>query len=162
MGPSTLLYIQTSQCNMHQLGQFDTAYHEHISFFTGHSFLKASQLAGLQITSFRTTPIHGTSCLVTMKLPARNITAGGEEIVSDTLRDRLNSEKIEGILTDFFYDKYAARAQVTRAWIIGQVNGLKERGYSIGAYGAAAKGMTLLHYMLDDASFHRNVRFTLA
>ena len=157
MGPSTLLYIQTSQCNMHQLGQFDTAYHEHISFFTGHSFLKASQLAGLHIASFRTTPIHGTSCLVTMKLRARNITAGGDEIVSDTLRDRLNSEKKEGILTDFFYDKYAARAQVTRTWIIGQVNSLKERGYSIGAYGAAAKGMTLLHYMLDDESFHRNV-----
>ena len=156
MGPSTLLYIQTSQCNMHQLGQFHTAYHEHISFFTGHSFLKASELAGLYITSFRTTPIHGTSCLVTMKLPAKNITAAGEENVPGTLQDRLKSEKNEGILTDFFYDKYAARAQVTRAWIVGQVNGLKERGYSIGAYGAAAKGMTLLHYMLDDESFHRN------
>ena len=91
-----------------------------------------------------------------MKLPAKNITAAVEENVPGTLQDRLTSEKNEGILTDFFYDKYAARAQVTRAWIVGQVNGLKERGYSIGAYGAAAKGMTLLHYMLDDESFHQN------
>ena len=68
MGPKTKLYIQTSQCNMQQLGQFDTVYHEHISFFTGHSFMKASELAGLYITSFETTPIHGESCLVTMRL----------------------------------------------------------------------------------------------
>ena len=59
MGPKTKLYIQTSQCNMQQLGQFDTVYHEHISFFTGHSFQKAAKLSGLEVTSFETTPIHG-------------------------------------------------------------------------------------------------------
>lgn len=69
MGRKTKLYIQTSQCNMQQLGQFDTVYHEHISFFTGHSFYKAAQLAGLQIERFETVPIHGESCLVTMQLP---------------------------------------------------------------------------------------------
>ena len=33
-------------------GQFDTAYHEHISFFSGHSFAKAAELAGLHILEF--------------------------------------------------------------------------------------------------------------
>ena len=150
MGPSTTLYIQTSQCNMHQLGQFDTAYHEHISFFTGHSFVKASELAGLKITSFETTPIHGTSCLVTMKLPAHGFNRTLEDTVSKTMHDRLNSEKVDGIPTDFFYEKYAARALVTRTWLINQVKTLKNNGYNVGAYGAAAKGMTLLHFILDD------------
>ena len=67
MGVHTKLYVQTSQCNMQQLGEFDTVYHEHISFFTGHSFDKAAKLSGLQITEFATTPIHGTSCLVTLE-----------------------------------------------------------------------------------------------
>ena len=69
MGRKSKLYIQTSQCNMQQLGQFDTMYHEHISFFTGHSFYKAAALAGLHIERFETVPIHGESCLVTMQLP---------------------------------------------------------------------------------------------
>ena len=153
MGSSTILYIQTSQCNMHQLGQFDTAYHEHISFFTGHSFLKASELAGLYITSFRTTPIHGTSCLVTMKLPILSTSDTKRKTISETLQERLDSEKDVGITTDFFYERYAARAQVTRTWIIEQIKNLRKRGYNVGAYGAAAKGMTLLHYIFDDAQF---------
>ena len=73
MGPNTKLYIQTSQCNMQQLGQFDTMYHEHISFFTGHSFHKAATLAGLVIERFETVPIHGESCLVTMQLAESNL-----------------------------------------------------------------------------------------
>ena len=67
MGDNTVLYIQTSQCNMHQTGQFDTAYHEHISFFTGHSYMKAAELSGLHITNFEITPIHGDSCFVTFR-----------------------------------------------------------------------------------------------
>ena len=52
MGEHTKLYIQTSQCNMHQKGQFDTAYHEHISFFTAHSFKRAAELSGLHMAAF--------------------------------------------------------------------------------------------------------------
>ena len=157
MGQSTTLYIQTSQCNMHQLGQLDTAYREHISFFTGHSFIKASVLAGLQIVSFRTTPIHGTSFLVTMKLPTQNIGGDSGKTTSETMQRRIVREKREGITTDFFYEKYAASAQVTRSWIISQVSNLREKGYSVGAYGAAAKGMTSLHYILEDDNFQENV-----
>ncbi len=38
MSVKTKLYIQTSQCEMYETGQFDAVYHEHISFFTAHSF----------------------------------------------------------------------------------------------------------------------------
>ena len=52
MGISTKLYIQTSQCDMHQNGQFDTAYHEHVSFFTGHSFERYNRFFNLFIFNF--------------------------------------------------------------------------------------------------------------
>ena len=45
MGDRTKLYVQTSQCQMHQQGQFDTAYHEHLSFFTSHSLVRAARCA---------------------------------------------------------------------------------------------------------------------
>ncbi|GAB5356572.1 hypothetical protein AAMO2058_000301500 [Amorphochlora amoebiformis] len=146
MSPFTKLYIQTSQCNMHQKGQFDTAYHEHISFFTAHSFRKAAELAGLHMAAFELTPIHGTSCLVTYVLPTENRSVGK---VGPTAQKRINQEDSkDGLTHDFFYIKYGNRARFTRDWISHQLAGLHKSGYAIGAYGAAAKGMVLLHFML--------------
>ena len=143
MGSSTRLYIQTSQCQMHQLGQFDTAYHEHISFFTGHSFLEAARLAGLHVANFELTPIHGTSCLVTMQLASAS-----QSRRSASFQQRLDSEQAQGITTDFFYVKYRIRAHHIKRWITTQLLRLTQEGYQTGAYGAAAKGMVLLHFLL--------------
>jgi len=63
MDEHTKLYVQTSQCDMHTKAQFDTSYHEHISFFTAHSFQYAAKLSRLKIVNYEKTPIHGTSCL---------------------------------------------------------------------------------------------------
>lgn len=152
MGPKTKLYVQTSQCNMQQLGQFDTVYHEHISFFTGHSFLKAAELTGLEILSFETTPIHGESCLVTMQLPKK----GGfpqeknTSYFSSTLTERLVLEKEGGIVSDFFPLKFAAHATAIRNWIKQELLQFKHEQYTVCGYGAAAKGIVLLHYILEN------------
>ena len=50
MDDDTLLVIQTSQCDMYQNGQFDTIYHEHLSFFTAHSFKYLADGAPLSLT----------------------------------------------------------------------------------------------------------------
>jgi nucleoside-diphosphate-sugar epimerase/SAM-dependent methyltransferase len=139
MGPDTLLYLQTSQCEMMEGGQFDTAYHEHISFFSGHSFQKLAQLAGMKIVSFEVTPIHGKSCLVTMKK------TGPDN--SPTLAARLASEESAGLTTDWFYVQFRARAAGMRDWIHKQLTSLHGQNYEIVAYGAAAKGMVLLHFL---------------
>ena len=146
MGPKTKVYLQTSQCHMHQFGQFDTAYHEHVSFFTGHSFQRAAELAGLVVTEWLITPIHGTSCLVTMMLPGEPQKAADNSV---TLNERLNQEVNEGITSDYFYQRYEARAHQTRRWIVAQLNHLREDGYQIISYGAAAKGMVLLHFFME-------------
>ena len=151
MGPNTMLYVQTSQCQMLQDGQFDTAYHEHVSFFSGHSFQKAAQLSGLTIANFELTPIHGTSCLVTLKKSRMR------NVISQTLTQRLNLEKKEGITTDFLNTKYRERALQTRRWIIDKLLGLGSNGFTIGAYGAAAKAMVLLHFLLEDRALNSSM-----
>ncbi|CAE7315035.1 novU, partial [Symbiodinium pilosum] len=138
-------YIQTSQCNMQQLGEFDTVYHEHISFFTGHSFHKAATLAGLQIATFETTPIHGTSCLVTLQ-------KGGNETISPTLQERLVQEKQDGVTNEFFAETYSAKALAIREWVLREISSFRSKGYIVGAYGAAAKGMTLLHFIFGSSA----------
>lgn len=139
MGPHTLLYLQTSQCEMMEGGQFDTVYHEHISFFSGHSFQKLAHLAGMKIVSFEVTPIHGRSCLVTMKKDGPDH--------SPTLAARLAAETTAGLTTDWFYVQFRARATGMRDWIHKQLTALHAHDYEIVAYGAAAKGMVLLHFL---------------
>ena len=143
MGPNTRLYLQTSQCQMHQEGQFDTAYHEHISFFTGHSFRKAAELSGLDILNFELTPIHGTSCLVTFK----RSDAPAPETPQPGIQPRIDLERSELIHTDMFYDMFNLRAQKIRSWLDKQLTDQYRSGHQIGMYGAAAKGMVLLQFI---------------
>jgi len=68
MHKSSLLFIQTSQANMIENHQFDTIYHEHISFFNKRSFNKLFSRADLQVVEHRFIPhIHGGSDLFVLK-----------------------------------------------------------------------------------------------
>mmetsp|Transcript_25578 Transcript_25578/g.65037 ORF Transcript_25578/g.65037 Transcript_25578/m.65037 type:complete len:1155 (-) Transcript_25578:286-3750(-) len=147
MGTKTRLYLQTSQCQMMHDGQFDTAYHEHISFFSAHSFQRAAELAGLQIIEFDTVPIHGISCLVTMMLPGTATPRSGH-----SLQVRLKQEQDFGMNGDFFYMKFAAQALFLRDWVRNHVLSLKKGNYTLVMYGAAAKGMVLLNFLARDVA----------
>lgn len=151
MGPNTRLYIQTSQCDMYKNGEFDTIYHEHLSFFTARSMKRAAELAGLAIIHARKTPIHGDSFLFTMVR------------CSNALTEFIRDETDGGYLA-----KYTSRIFAIRRWMAQQLTKFKEEGYTIVAYGAAAKGMTLMNFMniyqhieyiVDDAPMKQG-RFT--
>lgn len=56
------IYVQTSQAKMLEKGQFDTIYHEHISFFSQKSMNKlVSRIGSLKIDEYFSNPIHGES-----------------------------------------------------------------------------------------------------
>ncbi len=172
MSMKTTLYIQTSQCEMYESGQFDTVYHEHISFFTVHSFQKIADLVGLRIINFQITPIHGRSCLVTFQrnnLLSDSFLTMGEKEDPPSLTLAFQKEQNLGMTKSWFYIKYEAQALAMRQWIVRQLDTLSKQGHTIIAYGAAAKGMVLLHslleidshswnfsYIVDDASLKQN------
>jgi 2-polyprenyl-3-methyl-5-hydroxy-6-metoxy-1,4-benzoquinol methylase len=56
-------FIQTSQANMFNTGQFDTVYHEHISFFSVRSMKALLERANLSLVNVSIVPIHGMSYL---------------------------------------------------------------------------------------------------
>ena len=172
MSMQTLLYIQTSQCEMYESGQFDTVYHEHISFFTAHSFRKIAELVGLRIINFEITPIHGRSCLVTFKridLSSNLYITTGQKEHTPSLTLALQKEVNLGMTDSWFYIKYQSQALTMRQWIVRQLDTLTKQGHTLIAYGAAAKGMVLLHsllaidsqswtfsYVVDDAPLKQN------
>ena len=152
MGTTTRLYIQTSQCEMYETGQFDTVYHEHISFFTAHSFDKIASLTGLQIIHFEITPIHGRSCLVTFR--KRNLDhtvfeTSFHKRLPPSFELALQKERNLGLTDPWFYTKYQARAYSMRQWIASYLTELHAHGHIIAGYGAAAKGTVLLHSLLE-------------
>jgi len=140
MNSHTRLYMQTSQCDMFADGQFDTVYHEHISFFSPRSFRQLAEEVGLNVVHWEIAPIHGGSCLVTMMKKT--------DPADDTLPAALQQEKDRGQLDDTYFVRYRAQALATRDWLNRVLEGMKAQGHDIVGYGAAAKGMVLLHFLL--------------
>lgn len=137
MHDQSVLFIQTSQADMVRNNEFDTIYHEHLSFFCANSMNELAKRAGLHLIDIRKTPIHGNSYVFVFSKVA------GDTSKVDAF---LQEERDAGLNTPATYVEYARRAQQA-------VNDLKEaivayraEGFVIAGYGAAAKGMTLLNY----------------
>jgi len=143
MTQQTLLYIQTSQCDMFESGQFDTTYHEHIHFFTAHSFKRVAELANLHVVDFEIVSIHGRSCLVTFSRKH-----SGEIAPSYSFSQRLAYERSVGVTTDFYFAKFKYRSNAVQSWVHAQLHEMYLKGFRVIGYGAAAKGIVLLHSLL--------------
>jgi hypothetical protein len=131
-------FYQTSQANMVSRGEFDTIYHEHISFFSERSFFELSRIANTKLVSVEKRKIHGTSFLFE--------TGAGLEI------DPPEPIKKEDVLA--FADKALSTISHLRQIILEE----KSSGRLVIGYGAAAKGMTVLNavnvkidFIVDDS-----------
>lgn len=137
-----LIYIQNSQADMTKNNEFDTIYHEHLSFYNIQSFKVLARRAGLVVQHIERVPIHGNSHIFIL---SSNInTAETEQVDSAPLNDDV-------------VDNYALKCYE----LINNLNfgllKLKKKGYKIVGYGSAAKGNTLinasgisLEYIVDD------------
>jgi len=159
MSLETKLYIQTSQCDMFETGQFDTTYHEHIHFFTAHSFQRAADLADLDIVDFDIVSIHGRSCLVTFM--KRSPEKSNSRLRSFTMEQRLEFERKLGMTEDFYYAKFRYLAQAVQRWIHTQLQIHSADGYDVIGYGAAAKGIVLLHSLLAQLEQSYDFKFVV-
>ncbi len=140
MGANTTLYVQTSQANMIELGQFDTAYHEHMSFFTVNSMKVAAEMAGLVLCDVEKVAVHGTSYVFTLRLPS---SAGNSDITQSCI---YQYEQTIGLYDELLYYVYVEKIKRLRVWLLDEVKKLAPQTKIVG-YGAAAKGMTILNYI---------------
>lgn len=138
MDNDTLLVIQTSQANMFRNREFDTIYHEHISFFTIRSMMKAAEKVGCYIDHVYKPSIHGTSYVFEIR-----------KGVTKSLPPLLIEEESIGLYTDTFYTEYANSVENVKTNTLNMLKTYKDGGYKIIAYGAAAKGTTFLNYVFD-------------
>lgn len=120
--------------------QFDTIYHEHYSYL---SLLAAERIFaahGLRVFDVEELPTHGGSLrLIVCHREASHLDAPGLARV----RER---EQMAGLQALAAYDNFAPRVMAVREGLRGFLAQAKADGKTVGAYGAAAKGNTLLNY----------------
>ena len=133
------LYIQTSQSEIVNSNQFDTIYHEHISFFNINSMNELSKRSKLHLVDVIKTPVHGISYVFVFKKTTTDV----EKRWVDNLID---VEKERGLCKLTTYDYYADNVRKIRTNFNEQIDKHKSDGYTIIGYGAAAKGMTFLNF----------------
>ncbi len=120
-------------------GEFDTIYHEHVFYFTLAPLLPLFRRHGLEIFHVEKTPMHGGS----LRLFAGHVGTHRSESSVDAL---LAEEKRKEIASLAYYEALFRQAQQTKADLCELLAQLKAGGKSIAAYGASAKGSTLLNF----------------
>ncbi|HWT03660.1 MAG TPA: class I SAM-dependent methyltransferase [Pyrinomonadaceae bacterium] len=119
--------------------EFDTVYHEHLCYFSLTALDALVRRHGLSIQDVERVAIHGGSLRVFV---AREGAAEPEPSV----RALLVEEAAWGVRDFNFYRAFAGRVESLKESLRELVTGLKGKGKRLAAYGAAAKGSTLLNY----------------
>jgi 2-polyprenyl-3-methyl-5-hydroxy-6-metoxy-1,4-benzoquinol methylase len=139
---SGMVFIQTSQADMVRNGEFDTIYHEHLSFYNINSFNQMVERTGFHLIDAIKTPIHGNSYVFVLS-KSKNRKHHIKNLIAME-SDLLNKDT---------YTKWAARAQSITKEFKKSIEFFRREGYMIVGYGAAAKGMTLLNFAKVDLDF---------
>ena len=121
--------------------QFDTIYHEHFSYLSLIAVKRIFDFNGLQIFDVQEIPTHGGSLRVfaQRKDEGKHNTTAKVEIL-------ITREVTVGMRTKQYYTDFQKRANDIKHELIKFLMESKRQGKNVVAYGAAAKGNTLLNY----------------
>jgi len=120
--------------------EFDTIYHEHLCYFSLTALERLFEARALCLVDVERLPIHGGS----LRLTVRRREAGGPR-ASDSVARTLAEETAWGVHQLAFYRGFGARVERLRRELVSLLRDLRARGKRIAAYGASAKGSTLLN-----------------
>jgi SAM-dependent methyltransferase len=119
--------------------EFDTIYHEHLCYYSATALDHLFRRHELEITGVSRVAIHGGS----LRLRVQH--AGAAE-PDEAVRRLLEDEQAWGVGDVEFYRVFAARVERLKEELRNLLADIRQRGARVAAYGAAAKGSTLLNY----------------
>ena len=143
--------------------QFDTIYHEHFSYLSFYTVKQIFEAQGLEMFDVQEIPTHGGSLRIYAKHKEDKT-----KNISENVAMLLNKEKAKGLNELEYYTNFTQKALTVKMNLTEFLIQQKRAGKLVAAYGAAAKGNTLLNYcgikkdMIDfvvDANPHKQNKF---
>lgn len=120
--------------------EFDTIYHEHLCYFSLTALDRLFRRHGLVIWNVERLPIHGGSLRIFASREADRVEP------TSAVSELLAQEDAWGVARPEFYQDFASRVEHLKTDLRDLLRGIKREGGRIVAYGASAKGSTLLNY----------------
>ena len=117
--------------------EFDTIYHEHLCYYSLTALTPLFQRHGLTIVDVERLPIHGGSL---------RFYASPTGTPSEAVQRLLAEEAAAGVARFAFYRDFGQKVAGLRERLRSELAALKRAGKRLAAYGASAKGSTLLNY----------------
>ena len=121
--------------------QFDTIYHEHFSYLSFTTVKRIFEANGLTVFDVEELKTHGGSLRV---FAQRSDT--GRQTISAKVAELLLREARSGMFTVDFYADFQTKADIVKNDFLFFLLEAKRQGKTVAAYGAAAKGNTLMNY----------------
>jgi len=120
--------------------QFDTIYHEHYSYCSLIALERAVERHGLRVFDVETLETHGGSLRIWLTR------AGGGRSADDRVGVARLSERAAGLDTLAAYARFEPRVLEIRSSLLGLLEHARQANQRVVAYGAAAKGNTLMNF----------------
>ena len=144
MNEESHLFIQTSQANMILNNEFDTIYHEHLSFFNSNSMKTCANFNGFSLVDVLNTDIHGTSYVFVLKKGIHD---------ESKAMSQIDIENFNGLYRTSTYIEYAKKCHSVTSGLKEKISEFREQDYKVIGYGAAAKGNTFLNFGSIDLDY---------
>jgi SAM-dependent methyltransferase len=116
---------------------FDTIYHEHLCYFSVTALDRLFRKHSLFLNDIRRLPTQGGSLRIYLEK---------KENVSPAVAEMLKTEETERVTQIDYYRDFAHKVETIRTELRRLLQELKGNGARIAAYGAAAKGSTMINY----------------
>lgn len=152
MHDDSLLFIATSQVDMIIHNEFDTIYHEHLSFYTINSMNELCKRSGLYLIDVIKNSIHGNSYIYV-------ISKNNKKMRPSHMQNLISFEKSLGLHDKSTYIKYAKNCIDNAKNLDNFITKIKNSNLEeskipfVVGFGASAKGNTLMNFMKNGPDF---------
>ena len=125
--------------------EFDTIYHEHLSYFSILPLMRLMDIHGMEIFDIQKQSVHGGTLRIF-------VSKKNNFPINESVKKYLNLEYEFGLNKILIYEKFSNQIKNLKNEIYDSLKNLKNDGKSIFGYGASAKGNVLLNYCKIDVN----------
>jgi SAM-dependent methyltransferase len=119
--------------------EFDTIYHEHVFYFSLTALSHLFDRHALEVIDVERLTLHGGSLLL-------RVAKKGKFPKNERVPALMKEENAAGMASYAYYEGFSRNVRAVREELRRVLFDLKAKGHKLAAYGAAAKGSTLLNY----------------